>query len=428
MRVGAVVLSALGAAWIAFGAQPWELVPFRDEPRPRAGSARRGARDRRLLRGLPPVRACAEPGDARARPLRDLRLRGCHGAVRRGAPAARRSCGDGRGRRVARHASGRQGDRRRRGRARRGARDPADPARDLGAHGAGRRSHRRARRRRSGVDVVGDHARARRRGRLGDLGHPRAGAAGERGAVHLGLELRGHRASRPRRPSYCVSTGRARRTTGERRRSTSSTRTTGSSACSGSSRSTTTPQTLQLPQLIPAAGAEPGRAGSSSGFASKRSWTTTSPPPARRSRSTDAASARCSCCRVACCAASTPVGEGESYRVWSYAPDPAPRSSGSSAGELPVSRRRASSRSTGARSPRSGYPGASASFVRCSTIRRTRVSRVIGPCTTKRGVSRGRHGRRTQRCSHSSRGSARRAASPTTSRHREGRALRSSRS
>ena len=31
MRVGAVVLSALGAAWIAFGAEPWELVPFRDE-------------------------------------------------------------------------------------------------------------------------------------------------------------------------------------------------------------------------------------------------------------------------------------------------------------------------------------------------------------------------------------------------------------
>ena len=31
MRVGAVVLSALGAAWIAFGSEPWELVPFRDE-------------------------------------------------------------------------------------------------------------------------------------------------------------------------------------------------------------------------------------------------------------------------------------------------------------------------------------------------------------------------------------------------------------
>ncbi len=32
IRVGAIVLSALGAAWIAFGAEPWELVPFRDEP------------------------------------------------------------------------------------------------------------------------------------------------------------------------------------------------------------------------------------------------------------------------------------------------------------------------------------------------------------------------------------------------------------
>ena len=31
LRIGAVVLSALGAVWIAFGAEPWELVPFRDE-------------------------------------------------------------------------------------------------------------------------------------------------------------------------------------------------------------------------------------------------------------------------------------------------------------------------------------------------------------------------------------------------------------
>lgn len=30
-RSAAAVCSALGAAWIAFGAQPWELVPFRDE-------------------------------------------------------------------------------------------------------------------------------------------------------------------------------------------------------------------------------------------------------------------------------------------------------------------------------------------------------------------------------------------------------------
>jgi protein-glutamine gamma-glutamyltransferase len=30
-RIGAAVGSALGATWIAFGAEPWELVPFRDE-------------------------------------------------------------------------------------------------------------------------------------------------------------------------------------------------------------------------------------------------------------------------------------------------------------------------------------------------------------------------------------------------------------
>ena len=31
VRVGAVVLSALGVAWVAFGSEPWELVPYRDE-------------------------------------------------------------------------------------------------------------------------------------------------------------------------------------------------------------------------------------------------------------------------------------------------------------------------------------------------------------------------------------------------------------
>ena len=31
IRIGAVVVSALGAAWIAFGSEPWELLPFRDE-------------------------------------------------------------------------------------------------------------------------------------------------------------------------------------------------------------------------------------------------------------------------------------------------------------------------------------------------------------------------------------------------------------
>ena len=31
MRIVAVVLTALGAAWIAFGSKPWELLPFRDE-------------------------------------------------------------------------------------------------------------------------------------------------------------------------------------------------------------------------------------------------------------------------------------------------------------------------------------------------------------------------------------------------------------
>ena len=44
IRVGVVVVAALVAAWIAFGTQPWELAPFRDEPvlAPALGDAARG--------------------------------------------------------------------------------------------------------------------------------------------------------------------------------------------------------------------------------------------------------------------------------------------------------------------------------------------------------------------------------------------------
>ena len=37
IRIVAVVLSALGAAWIAFGAEPWELLPVPRRARPRTG-------------------------------------------------------------------------------------------------------------------------------------------------------------------------------------------------------------------------------------------------------------------------------------------------------------------------------------------------------------------------------------------------------
>ena len=44
IRAGVVVVAALVAAWVAFGTQPWELAPFRDEPvlAPALGDAARG--------------------------------------------------------------------------------------------------------------------------------------------------------------------------------------------------------------------------------------------------------------------------------------------------------------------------------------------------------------------------------------------------
>ena len=294
------------------------------------------------------------------------------GATRRSASTARRGRGDRRGRGLAGHASGRHCDRRSaRWRSQRHSPSrwscestSARAALAGGAIGAPRGA-------RSRCDVVGDDARTRGRCRLGDVGHPRAGAAGERGPVHLGLELRGdHVPGREdRRPARRRTEHAALLAHDDARHLRRAT--TGSSTCSGSSRSITTTQTLHLPQLIPSRARRPRRLGSSSAFASRRWSTTISPPPARRSPSTRAASGRCSCSPVACSGRNTPVGEGESYRIWSYAPDPAPRS----LARAPAAYPRAAAtlpRDRRARcSLRSVLPGASEPFARSSTIRHT---------------------------------------------------------
>ena len=60
-RVVAAAGAALVAGWVAFGVEPWELLPFRDEPvvGPGRGHGRSGRR--RLLPRPPAVRAGAEP-------------------------------------------------------------------------------------------------------------------------------------------------------------------------------------------------------------------------------------------------------------------------------------------------------------------------------------------------------------------------------
>ncbi len=192
IRVGVVVVAALVAAWIAFGTQPWELAPFRDEPvlAPALGDAARG------IEGFYEVFLPFEP--AVNPEMHSLVLCAIFGfvaavallvAARRPLAAAAVTVAG-----VGWPATLLGGTAIVAGTVALAAAlaIPLDPARRVGAHGAGGRSHRRARRARSGRDVVDDDARPRRGRRLGDVGHPWAGTAGERGPVHLGLELRGH--------------------------------------------------------------------------------------------------------------------------------------------------------------------------------------------------------------------------------------------
>ena len=119
-----------------------------------------------------------------------------------------------------------------------------------------------------------------------------------------------------------------------------------------------------------------------------RSWTTISPPPARRSLSTAVGLGTVFLLSGGVLRASTPVGEGESYRVWSYTPDPAPRSLARAPASYPSSHRPLPRDRRAP--PVSRFRPARARAhraARSSTIRRTRVSHAIGRCTTWRDAS-----------------------------------------
>ena len=190
---------ASGAAWIAFGAQPWELLPFRDE---RCRSSRR----RRVGRGLAdfyrvvlPFSPARDSGDARARPHGDLRLR-----PRRRAPRRVREAGAAaRDRRWSRLA----GHPRRRQAVAMGALALAAALSIpliLRVRSAGRssRESRRPRcRRRAPPGRLPRRRRARGRAGLGELGLLRGACGGDGRQIRMGLELRRHRVSRRRRPS-----------------------------------------------------------------------------------------------------------------------------------------------------------------------------------------------------------------------------------
>ncbi len=165
-------------------------VPGRARPRP--GAARREQGRRRLLRRVPAVHSAAEPGDAHARPLRDLRIHVRRRAPRRNAPSDGSLGGDGRRGRLAGNPVRRQRHRVRDARPRRSARDPSRPARELGRDACGRDCDRGSRRRRRGLGFVRDHPRAHRRARLEELGPARTCPRSELRAVRLELELRGH--------------------------------------------------------------------------------------------------------------------------------------------------------------------------------------------------------------------------------------------
>ena len=123
--------------------------------------------------------------------------------------------------------------------------------------------------------------------------------------------------------------------------------------------------------------------------------------------------------------AEKPIGQGESYRIWSYAPDPAPRT----LARTPVRYPSAAARFLdvdGRIFPAFGSEGRERRWRDCSPIPRTRRSDGIERCTTSPGASPATRPRRTRRFSRSSRGSARRVASATTSRRRGRRACRHS--
>ena len=191
-RVVAAVGAAVAAAWVAFGIQAWELLPFRDERvvSPVAGMVDQGIAD--FYRVLLPFAPEQNPE------MHALVLVAVFAFVLAAAllVASGRPLG---GAAVTVAGAGwpatpwrRRDHRRRRTRARGGALDPARPSRP---HGAGARGRRGGggpgrRRRRVGLDR---HSRREERGaQLGELGLHGPSGADDLRQVRLGLELRRH--------------------------------------------------------------------------------------------------------------------------------------------------------------------------------------------------------------------------------------------
>ena len=114
--------------------------------------------------------------------------------------------------------------------------------------------------------------------------------------------------------------------------------------------------------------------------------------------------------------ASALVGAGESYRVWSYVPEPAPRTLASAPVRYPPAIEPFLVLE-GASPPvlRNARPR-SAPCARSSTIRRMRTSSATGRSTSSPTASPAEPGRHTRRCSRSSLGSGKQEASRTTRR------------
>ena len=131
-RIAAALAAALAAAWLAFGAQPWELLPFRDERvlSPLLEDVAQGVVDfYAVFLPFDPTRnlemhtlvLCAIFGFTLAASLLVASRR-----------PDRCGCGDGGRGRLARDAPGREGHRLRCGRIGCSPRDSADPSRELG--------------------------------------------------------------------------------------------------------------------------------------------------------------------------------------------------------------------------------------------------------------------------------------------------------
>ena len=315
------------SAWIAFGAKAWELLPVAGRARARAARGGRRPRARRLLPRAAAVRPRGQPGDARAHARRRLRLRARR---RRSSSAAERPVAAaavtvvGAGWPATLLGVGRGPDRC--ARARRRALDPARPA---GPHRRGRCSRAPSRPRSSSSAPRGRRPRptiARRgRARLGELGSLRRQPEGDGRRVRVERELRGHRLPAPRRPWCWTIEG-----PGARPYWRTSTLDMFSDdhwfenhfwlARGGwrhrpdAGRTRSTPRAARIRR-------EPDRAAGRGARARRR--------PARRGRDADAhrrAAARHDLPALGRrrLRASAPLGDGRRYKVWSYAPDPAP--------------------------------------------------------------------------------------------------------